>query len=70
MKKENDVSDTARLVRHGAYQYVLLPKGFEFDGDRVRISRQGATVVLEPSEPVTPTDGPKKRNRALSKGSA
>lgn len=50
MKNDKDVPNTARLVRHGAYQYVRLPKGFEFEGDKVRISRQGATVVLEPSE--------------------
>jgi virulence-associated protein VagC len=47
MKKSKDDPGTARLVRHGAYQYVLLPKGFEFDGDTVKISWQGRGVLLE-----------------------
>ncbi|MGA9564501.1 MAG: hypothetical protein WBS19_03165 [Candidatus Korobacteraceae bacterium] len=46
MKKE--VSATAKLVCHGAYQYVLLPKGFEFEGDRVLIDRCRSGVILKP----------------------
>jgi virulence-associated protein VagC len=47
MKKAKEVADTACLLRHGAYQYVRLPKGFEFDGDTVKISWQGRGVLLE-----------------------
>ena len=47
-KEEKEASLTAKLVRHGAYQYVLLPKGFEFDGDRVLIDRYRKGVVLKP----------------------
>jgi virulence-associated protein VagC len=46
MKKE--VSATAKLVCHGAYQYVLLPKGFEFEGDHVLIDRYRDGVILKP----------------------
>ena len=47
-KAEKEVSATAKLVRHGAYQYVLLPKGFEFDGDYVLIHRSRSGIVLKP----------------------
>ncbi len=39
---------TAKLFRNGASQAVRLPKEFRFEGDRVRISRQGDGVLIEP----------------------
>ena len=39
---------TAKLILRGGYQYVILPKGFEFKGKAVRIQKQGDAVVLEP----------------------
>jgi virulence-associated protein VagC len=57
VKKPKEVPGTARLVRHGAYQYVLLPKGFEFGGDRVQISKQGRAVLLEPAKPAMTATG-------------
>ena len=47
-KEDKEDSATAKLVRHGAYQYVLLPKGLEFDGDHVLIHRYRSGVVLKP----------------------
>ena len=57
MKKAREVPETARLVRHGAYQYVLLPKGFEFEGEKVQISRRGRGVLLTPVTPATMSTG-------------
>ena len=42
----------AKLFWNGRSQAVRLPKEFRFDGDRVRISRMGAGVLLEPVPPV------------------
>ena len=39
---------TARLFKNGASQAVRLPKEFRFAGDRVRISRRGDGVLIEP----------------------
>jgi virulence-associated protein VagC len=47
-KEEKEAPATAKLVRHGAYQYVLLPKGFEFEGDQVLIDRYRSGVILKP----------------------
>jgi antitoxin VapB len=38
----------ASLFRNGRSQAVRIPKEFELDGDRVRISRDGARLILEP----------------------
>jgi len=38
----------AKLFRSGGSQAVRLPKAFRFEGDRVRISRDGHRVILEP----------------------
>jgi virulence-associated protein VagC len=46
-KEEKEVSATAKLVRHGAYQYVLLPKRFEFEGDHVLIDKYRSGVILK-----------------------
>jgi antitoxin VapB len=43
--------DTAKLFMNGSSQAVRLPKAFRFPGDRVRISRIGSGVLLEPVFP-------------------
>ena len=40
--------ETAKLFWSGRSQAVRLPKAFRFDGEEVRIRRQGNAVVLEP----------------------
>ncbi|WAJ30037.1 antitoxin [Antarcticirhabdus aurantiaca] len=40
--------DTAKLFWTGRSQAVRLPKEFRFDGQEVRIRRQGRSVILEP----------------------
>ncbi len=42
------MSKTAKLFRNGNSQAVRLPQEFRFQGDEVRIRKQGDTVVLEP----------------------
>ena len=39
---------TAKLFKNGRSQAVRLPKEFRFEGDRVRVTRMGAGVLLEP----------------------
>lgn len=41
---------TARVFWSGRSQAVRLPKEFRFEGDRVKITREGRRVVLEPVE--------------------
>jgi antitoxin VapB len=41
-------SANAKLFWNGRSQAVRLPKEFRFDGDRVRVSRMGAGILLEP----------------------
>jgi antitoxin VapB len=38
----------AKLFKVGGSQAVRLPKEFRFTGDRVRIRREGESVILEP----------------------
>ena len=38
----------AKLFKHGGSQAVRLPKEFRFKGDRVRLTRQGNKVIIEP----------------------
>jgi antitoxin VapB len=38
----------AKLFWNGRSQAVRLPKEFRFGGDRVRVTRMGAGVLLEP----------------------
>lgn len=45
----------AKLFKVGGSQAVRLPKAFRFSGDRVRIRKDGAAVILEPLER-TPAD--------------
>lgn len=41
----------AKLFWNGRSQAVRLPKEFRFEGDRVRVTRMGAGVLLEPLPP-------------------
>jgi antitoxin VapB len=45
-------SAEAKLFWNGRSQAVRLPKEFRFEGDRVRVTRMGAGVLLEPVLPV------------------
>lgn len=36
------------MFRNGRNQAVRIPKEFEMDGDRVRITKDGARLILEP----------------------
>jgi antitoxin VapB len=45
-------STDAKLFWNGRSQAVRLPKEFRFEGDRVRVSRMGAGVLIEPLPPV------------------
>jgi len=38
----------AKLFWNGRSQAVRLPKEFRFEGDRVRVRRMGAGILLEP----------------------
>ena len=42
---------TAKLFMNGRSQAVRLPKQFRFEGEQVRIFREGRRVVLEPLTP-------------------
>jgi antitoxin VapB len=39
---------TARIFWNGRSQAIRLPKEFRFEGDEVRIRRDGDRVILEP----------------------
>lgn len=39
---------TAKIFRHGRSQAVRLPKDFRLPGTEVRVSRDGARIILEP----------------------
>lgn len=41
-------SDIAELANDGDAQVVVLPKGYRFPGDAVRIRGDGAALILEP----------------------
>ncbi|MBL8770366.1 MAG: AbrB/MazE/SpoVT family DNA-binding domain-containing protein [Phenylobacterium sp.] len=42
------VRETARIFVHGGSQAVRLPKEYRFEGDEVRIRKEGDKVILEP----------------------
>jgi antitoxin VapB len=44
------MSQYAKLFQNGSSQAVRLPREFRFKGDKVRIRREGRSVVLEPLE--------------------
>jgi antitoxin VapB len=41
---------TAKLFKHGGSQAVRLPKEFRFSGDKVKLTRVGRGVLIEPDE--------------------
>ncbi len=41
---------TAKLFKNGRSQAVRLPKAFRFEGDMVKIRKEGQKVILEPME--------------------
>ncbi len=43
-----EMEKRAKLFRNGGSQAVRLPKEFQFEGNQVRIRREGQKVVLEP----------------------
>jgi antitoxin VapB len=45
------MAKTAKLFRNGNSQAVRLPREFRFEGDEVRIRKNGDAVVLEPMVP-------------------
>lgn len=47
---EHAMSDVAAVKWINGEQFVILPEGFEFKCRRVRIWREGSSVVLEPTE--------------------
>ena len=42
------MTTTAKLFQNGRSQAVRLPREFRFEGDRVRVSRSGRGVMVEP----------------------
>jgi antitoxin VapB len=46
--QRDEPMDTAKLFWSGRSQAVRLPKAFRFEGEEVRIRRQGSAVILEP----------------------
>jgi len=42
------VTTIAKLFRNGRSQALRLPREFRFEGDRVRVSRVGRGVLVEP----------------------
>jgi len=42
------MTKTAKLFRNGNSQAVRLPQEFRFQGDEVRIRKEGNAVILEP----------------------
>jgi antitoxin VapB len=42
----------AKLFWNGRSQAVRLPKEFRFEGDRVRVTRMGAGILIEPLPPI------------------
>lgn len=50
MNKQVPPMKHAKLFKHGGSQAVRLPNEFRMPGDRVRISRVGRGVLIEPDE--------------------
>lgn len=50
MNEMTPIIRKAKLFWSGRSQAVRLPKEFRFDGDEVRIRREGDKVVLEPAD--------------------
>ena len=47
-QKSEKTAEIAKVFWSGRSQAVRLPKEFRFAGDRVRIRRHGAAVIIEP----------------------
>ena len=45
------MSATAKLIVDGDSQVVLLPDEFRFEGNEVRVTKDGDKVILEPIDP-------------------
>ncbi len=41
---------TAKIFKNGRSQAVRLPKEFRFTGDKIKISKIGKKIILEPIE--------------------
>ncbi len=41
---------TAKLFKHGGSQAVRLPKEFRLPGERVKLTRMGRGVLIEPED--------------------
>ena len=46
----------AKLFKNGGSQAVRIPKEMRFPGDRVKISKMGSGVLIEPIRPKTLPD--------------
>ncbi|MBB4153823.1 virulence-associated protein VagC [Sphingomonas jinjuensis] len=44
------MNDMAKVIRSGGGQSVELPEGYRFEGEEVRIHREGERIVLEPAD--------------------
>lgn len=62
MRKKEDI---AALFTNGGSQAVRLPKEYRFEGNAVRIHREGRAVILEPLEKATWPEGFWERLDAL-----
>ena len=47
----------AKIFKNGRSQAVRLPKAFRFEGETVKIKREGPRVILEPVENTEWPDG-------------
>lgn len=63
MRKKKDI---ATLFTNGGSQAVRLPKEYRFEGDAVRIRREGRAVILEPLEKTPWPEGYWERLDALA----
>ncbi|MFP4180016.1 MAG: antitoxin [Spirochaetaceae bacterium] len=44
------MADRARVFKNGRSQAVRIPRKYRFDGEEVRIWKEGSRVILEPVE--------------------
>jgi len=45
-----EMVDRAKVFKNGRSQAVRIPRQYRFDGDEVRIWKEGSRVILEPVE--------------------
>ena len=60
---------TAALFMNGGSQAVRLPKECRFEGNAVRVRKEGSRVILEPIEPRQWSPGFWERMHAMAEGS-